>query len=231
MRKRRYRNAPAILLAVLLIMLFGYFLGWSKALEIRSIEITAAGNEAIVTPLLIPKDLHIGLPIARVSSQRIAHDLSTLSWVDTIKVNRRWLAHDVRITITEHHPIAQYTDTQGATEYFDAQGYNFTTPNPSSGLPVINFAAVGTDSRAAMATFLSHSPSDLTAHVLSLSVDQSNQVILATSIAGYKQLTIAWGTTKDIALKIKVLRQLLSLPENRKITSVDLSQPLTPVVQ
>ena len=123
MRKRRYRNAPGIFLAVVLIGLIGYFLGWSKALEIRTIEITAAGNEAIVTPLLIPKDLHIGMPIARVSSQRIAHDLSALTWVDTIKVNRRWLAHDVRITITEHLPIAQYVDTQGSIEYFDASGY------------------------------------------------------------------------------------------------------------
>jgi len=231
MRKRRYRNAPGILLAVVLIGLLGYFLGWSKALEIRTIEITAAGNEAIVTPLIIPKDLHIGLPMARVSSKRIAHDLSALSWVDVIAVNRRWLAHDVRITITQHHPIAQYLDTQGATEYFDAKGYNFTTPNPPTGLPVINFAVVGSDSRTAIATFLSQTPPDLTANLLSLSVDLKNQVNLTTSISGYKQLAIAWGTATDIPLKVRVLRQLLTLPENKKIITVDLSNPLTPVVQ
>jgi len=231
MRKRRFRNAPGIFLALVLIGLLGYFLGWSKALEIRSIEISAAGNEAIVTQLLIPKDLHIGLPIARVSSQRIAHDLSALTWVDTIKVNRRWLAHDLRITITEHHPIAQYVDTQGQTEYFDAGGYNFITPNPPSGLPVINFAIVGADSRTAIATFLSQTPPDLTANLSSLSVDQNNQVNLTTTISGYPQLAISWGTAADIPLKVRVLRQLLALPENKKITSADLSNPLTPIVK
>jgi cell division septal protein FtsQ len=231
MRKRRYRNAPGILLALVLIALLGYFLGWSKALEIRSIEISASGNEAIVTRLLIPKDIHIGLQIARVSSQRIAHDLSALTWVDSVKVDRRWLAHDLRITITEHHPIAQYIDTQGATEYFDAQGYNFTTPNPPPGLPVINFATVGSDSRAAMATFLSQTPADLTAHLSSLSVDQGNLINLTTSLPGYKELAISWGATSDIPLKIRVLRQLLALPENKRINSVDLSNPLSPIVK
>ena len=231
MRKRRYRNAPGIFLAVALIGLIGYFLGWSKALEIRTIEITAAGNEAIVTPLLIPKDLHIGMPIARVSSQRIAHDLSALTWVDTIKVNRRWLAHDVRITITEHLPIAQYVDTQGSAEYFDASGYNFITPNPPTGIPVINFATVGTESRTAIATFLSQTPPDLTANLSSLSVDQQNQVNLTTTIPGYPLLAIAWGTATEIPLKVRVLRQLLTLPENKKITSADLSNPLTPIVK
>ena len=230
MRKRRFRNAPGIFLAVVLIGLSGYFLGWSKVLAIRSIEITAAGNEAIVTPLLIPKDLHIGLPIARVSSQRIAHDLAALTWIDTIRVNRRWLAHDVRITITEHHPIAQYVDTQGTTEYFDAKGYNFITPNPPTGVPTINFATVGSDSRTAMGTFLAQTPPDLTANLLSLSVDVQNQINLTTTISGHKQLTIAWGTATDIALKVRVLRQLLTLPENKKISTVDLSNPLTPIV-
>lgn len=231
MRKRRYRNAPGILLAVLLIGLLGYLLGWSKALEIHSIEISASGNEAIVSPLIIPKDLHVGLPMARVSSQRIVHDLSELPWVDKVTVNRRWLAHDVRITITAHHPIAQYVDTQGTSEYFDAQGYNFTSPNPPAGIPFIDFALAGTDSRTAIATFLSQTPADLTANLLSLAVDQSNQINLTTSLPGYKQLAITWGATTDIALKVQVLRHLLLLPENKKINSVDLSNPLSPIVK
>ncbi len=231
MRKRRYRNAPGILLAVVLIGLLGYLLGWSKALEIRTIEISAAGNEAIVTPILIPKDLHVGLPIARVSSQRIEHDLAQLTWIERIKVDRHWFAHDVKIFITEHHPIAQYVDSQGATEYFDSKGYNFMSPNPPTGIPIINFAIVGTESRSAIATFLSQTPADLTSNLLSLSVDQQNQINLSTSISGYTQLAISWGVATNIPLKVSVLRHLLALPENREIFSVDLSNPLTPIVK
>ena len=231
MRKRRFRNAPGVILVIALIGILGYFLGWSKVLAIRSIEITAEGNEALVAPVIVPKDLHIGLPMARVSTQRIAHDLAGMSWVADIKVNRRWLAHDVKIVITEHHPIAKYFDTSGVTKYFDSHGYSFNSPNPPVGMPIISFGDQSDASRAAVATFLSLTPPDITAKLISLSVESSDQIVLSTSLPGYSQLEIHWGSNSNIALKVKVLRQLLTLPENAKITTVDLSNPLTPVVK
>ena len=214
-----------------MIGMLGYLLGWSKALEIKTIEIRAAGNEAIVTPLLVPKDLRIGLPIARVSSQRIHHDLAQFSWIQKITITRRWLAHDVRVEITERRAIAQYVDSRGVTEYFDGSGFNFTSPNPPSGLPVIAFTNESTAARSAIATFLSQTPNDLTAQMSSLSVDGQNQIALTTALPGYSALNINWGAASDLTLKVQVLRQLLTLPENKKIVSVDLSNPLTPVVK
>jgi len=231
MRKRRFKNAPGIVLAILLIGLLGYLLGWSKVFAVKSIEISAAGNESLVTPVIVPKDLHIGLPIARVSSQRIAHDLTNMTWISAIKVDRRWMAHDVRITITEHHPIAQYQDQSGVTKYFDATGYSFISPNPPSGIPEISFGDQSPAALSAVATFLSQTPSDLTTGLISLSVDSQMQIVLTTALPGYTQLEIHWGDATDIALKVKVLRQLLTLPENKKISSVDLSHPLTPFVK
>ncbi len=231
MRKRRFRNAPGIILAVLLIGLLGYFLGWSKALEIKTIEISAQGNEALVTPVIVPKDLRIGLPIARVSSQRIVQDLSGMTWISKIKVNRRWLAHDVRITISEHHPIAQYFDSAGTTNYFDSKGYSFISPNPPTGLPVINFGDPSDASRSAIANFLAQIPSDITAKLINLSIDSTEQIVLTAALPGFAQLEIHWGSDSNISLKVKVLRQLLTLPENGKITVADVSNPLTPVVK
>jgi cell division septal protein FtsQ len=231
MRRRRFRNAPGIILFLSLIGLLGYFLGWSKVLEIRSIEISAAGNEALITPVIVPKDLHIGLPMARLSTQRITHDLAGMTWIAKIRINRRWLAHDVRITISEHRAIAKYFDNSGMTRYFDSQGYSFVSPNPPSGIPVISFGDQGDASRAAVATFLSQTPTDLTANLISLSVDSADQIALATKLPGFPELEIHWGNESDIALKVKVLRQLLVLPENGKVTMVDLSNPLTPVVR
>ena len=231
MRKRRFHNAPVIFLAIALIGVTGYFLGWSKALAIRTIEISAAGNEAIVEPLIVPNDLRVGLPIARVSVQRINMDLKELTWIKEIKVNRRWLAHDVRIVISERKAVAQYLDSKGTTEYFDSTGHNFTAPNPPTGIPTINFATESPMARTAIATFLSQTPSDLTSNLLSLSVNRNNEIQLTTSIPGYQALTISWGSADQIPLKVKVLRQLLTLPENKKISSVDLASPLTPIVK
>ena len=231
MRKRRFRNAPGIILIIALIGILGYFLGWSKVLAVRTIEISAQGNEALVTPVIIPKDLHIGLPMARVSTQRIAHDLAGMSWIAKIKVNRRWLAHDVKVIISEHHPIAKYFDNSGVTKYFDSKGYSFISPNPPNGIPAISFGDQSDTSRAAVATFLSQTPSDITAKLINLGVESSDQIVLSTSLPGFAQLEIHWGSDTDIALKVKVLRQLLTLPENAKITTVDLSNPLTPVVK
>ena len=231
MRKKRLRNAPGIVLLVLLVGVLGYFLGWSKVLAIKSIEITAAGNETLVTPRIVPKDIHIGLPMARVSSERIKHDLANMSWIEKITINRRWLAHDLRITITEHNPIAQYLDSQGQTEYFDSHGYSFVSPNPPSGLPIITFTHQDQQSRNAVAQFLASAPNDLTVGMTSLYVDSIDQILLTTSLPGYQQLIINWGTATEIPLKVRILRQLWTLPENKKITNVDLTNPLTPIVK
>jgi len=231
MRKRRFRNAPGIFLVVLLIGLLGYLLGWSKFLEIKSIEISAAGNESIVTPIIVPKDLRIGLPMARVSTQRITHDLGSLTWINKITISRRWLAHDVKIFITERRAVARYVDSNGVIEYFDPGGYNFTSPNPPTGIPTIDFGSQSGTSRSTVATFLAQTPNDLTAKMLSLSVDEQNQITLTTAVPGYKELTIAWGGVDQLSLKVKVLRRLLTLPENKKIVNVDLTNPMTPVVK
>jgi len=231
MRKRRLRNAPGIFLIFLLVGLLGYLLGWSKALEIRTIEISAAGNESLVRTIMVPRDLHIGLPIARVSTSRIQDDLAQFTWVRTMKIDRRWLAHDVKVMITERQGVAQYIDSQGVIEYFDASGHNFISPNPPKGVPVINFAVENGESRSAVATFLAQAPADLTANLSSLSVDIRNQISLTTRVANYKSLQIAWGSDAQIPLKVQVLRKLLRLPENEKLVSVDLSNPLTPTVK
>jgi hypothetical protein len=66
---------------------------------------------------------------------------------------------------------------------------------------------------------------------LSLSVDIRNQISLRTKVKGYADLSISWGTVTELSLKVQVLRQLLTRPENIKIVSVDISNPLTPVVK
>jgi len=74
-------------------------------------------------------------------------------------------------------------------------------------------------------------PGDLTIGMTSLSVDSSDQILLTTALPRYRQLIINWGTATEIPLKVKVLRELLVLPENKKIINVDLTNPSTPIVK
>lgn len=231
MRKHRFHHAPAIFLAVALVAVAGYLLGWSKALAIRTIEINAFGNESLIAPVLIPKDLHIGMPIARVSGERISRDLAAFSWVNRVTVKKGWFTHDLHITVTEHKAIAQYIDDKGVTEYFDSNGFNFIAPHPVLGLTSINFARAGADSRSAIALYLAQVPSDLTTHLSSLSIDGHNQVVISTALPGFNNLTISWGNVSQISLKVQVLRQLLTLKENKGLTAIDLSNPMDPVVK
>ena len=55
--------------------------------------------------------------------------------------------------------------------------------------------------------------------------------LLTTLVIDGRSLKITWGGSQDLPLKIKVLRELLLLPENAKIVRMDLTTPLSPIVK
>jgi hypothetical protein len=44
-------------------------------------------------------------------------------------------------------------------------------------------------------------------------------------------LTVAWGDLTNMSLKVQVFQALIALPENSKITEIDLSAPHAPIVK
>mgnify|MGYP007127780877 FL=1 len=46
-----------------------------------------------------------------------------------------------------------------------------------------------------------------------------------------KKLDIYWGSVKELELKIEVMERLLELKENKRITSVNLANPIAPIVK
>ena len=48
---------------------------------------------------------------------------------------------------------------------------------------------------------------------------------------GKRTLRIVWGAGTDIELKLKVYTALLALPENKRITKIDLTEPYSPIVK
>ena len=48
---------------------------------------------------------------------------------------------------------------------------------------------------------------------------------------GKRLLMVIWGNDLEIDLKLKVYRALIALPENSKISKIDLTEPHSPIVK
>lgn len=211
-----------------LVVLFAYVLGWSKLLVVKKIDFVANGNEGVISQIIEPTDIHIGLPLARVNVSKISRDLSSQTWIKQLKVNRHWATGNVSIVVTPRIPVAQY-EVNGNSNYFDSEGITFIAPSAPTDLPLITFSSEGQASKQAVADFLAQIPGDFLAGMSELRVLSPESITMATSLPGYKNLEISWGSPTELPLKVNVLRHLLALGDNSKVIRIDLTNPSQPV--
>jgi len=213
---------------LVLVVLFAYVLGWSKLLVVKKIDLAANGNEVAISQIIEPTDIHIGLPLARVNVSKINRDLSSLTWIKQLKVNRHWATGNVSIVVTPRIPVARY-EVNGNINYFDSEGITFTAPSAPPNLPLITFFSEGQASKQAVAEFLAQIPADFLAGMSELRVLSPESIKMATSLPGYVSLEVSWGSPTELPLKVNVLRHLLALGDNSKVIRVDLTNPSQPV--
>ncbi len=213
---------------LVLVVLFAYVLGWSKLLVVKKIDLAANGNEVAISQIIEPTDIHIGLPLARVNVSKINRDLSSLTWIKQLKVNRHWATGNVSIVVTPRIPVARY-EVNGNINYFDSEGITFTAPSAPPNLPLITFFSEGQASKQAVAEFLAQIPADFLAGMSELRVLSPESIKMATSLPGYVNLEVSWGSPTELPLKVNVLRHLLALGDNSKVIRVDLTNPSQPV--
>jgi len=213
---------------LVLVVLFAYVLGWSKLLVVKKIDLAANGNEVAISQIIEPTDIHIGLPLARVNVSKINRDLSSLTWIKQLKVNRHWVTGNVSIVVTPRIPVARY-EVNGNINYFDSEGITFTAPSAPPNLPLITFFSEGQASKQAVAEFLAQIPADFLAGMSELRVLSPESIKMATSLPGYVNLEVSWGSPTELPLKVNVLRHLLALGDNSKVIRVDLTNPSQPV--
>ncbi len=224
----RSKNLPAIALILVLVGLCAYMLGWSKLLVVKKIDLSASGNEVLISQIIEPGDLHLGLPLARVNVSKINRDLSGQKWIKSLKINRHWASGNVSITVIPRIPVARY-EVNGAVNYFDSQGISFAAPSAPNGLPLITFTSQDQASKQAVADFLTKIPTDFLTGMSDLQVLSAESIMMTTSLPGFSSLEISWGSPTQLPLKINVLRHLLALGDNAKVIRVDLTNPLAPV--
>lgn len=228
---RKFRSLPGIALSLILVSLASYSLGWSHLLAVKSIVINAGDQQSLISSALIPRDVSIGQPLARINIAHINRDLKNFSWIAKAYISRNWFSHKVSIDITSRKPVASFVGADGSTHYLDINGIDFQLPITPSGIPAITFSQSNRASEEMAALLVEQLPPDLLSGMSSLSMSDAARAVMVTSISGHANLTILWGDASQVTLKVNVLRHLLALPENKKIVKVDLSTPLAPLVK
>jgi uncharacterized protein (UPF0335 family) len=247
----------ALMLSIAILIGLAYLLGWSKVFVVEKIEIQTQSkdiSQEVKAKLAEnPEVVRIGDPLARVDRRAIASRLRELLWVENIKLDRRLLSGEVRISVIPREPIGRITTSTSAS--VDSVGFLgadleiFYLPRSavdkaiSSGetnwgaIPEISFLGefqggasetndvIRQDIKNLMQS-LSKSEFDVKEVVAQSPTELSTKV----SKSG-KTLDIFWGSVNELSLKIDVLDRLMALKENKRARYFNLSNPVSPIVK
>jgi cell division septal protein FtsQ len=211
--KRRF---TFIALPILLIIGATYALGYSSLFTVSSVEII--GAQSTVNPGVVK-----GEKLARIQPRVIATKFEDLTWVKKAEVSRDWISGKVTIRILERTPVALFNG-----KAFDAEGNSFQLQSGnSSGLVQIqaNDAALALKA----VDLLSSLDSQLIQTLQLIKVQGSGSIDLQLAL-GERNIEVKWGINSENELKTRVYRAVLALPENKKVTRIDVSAPHAPIV-
>ena len=214
-------------LVALLFIAAVYLFAWSPVFTAKSLAIIGAPNKDAQSLIASQSQVKLGTQMARVEPRAIANRLSNIDWVKKADISRNWITGKVTIKLTTRIPIAIYNgkvlDSTGALFVF-----NGSLPTD---LPVVS----GPSPKAGLAAIqlFSALPSDFKGSISSLNALSESTFAMTVSQSGLP-VKVIWGANNgndDIALKIKVFKALIALPENQKIKRIDLSAPHAPIVK
>ena len=194
-----------------------YVLGYSSFFTVSSVEV-------IGSKTAINSGVSIGQKLARVEPRAIAAKFETLDWVESADVSRNWINGKVTIQLTQRTPIAIFSN-----QVIDSTGKSFQLRSTPS-KPLVQIQAGDLQAAISAVEFFTSLPEDLKSALTVVKVRSTGAFVLEINNAG-KNLEIRWGTNTDNALKLKVYKALLALPENSAIKRVDVSAPHAPIVK
>ncbi len=222
--KTRSGTRMAFAIAFIIIVSAAYVLGWSSLFTVKQVVVVGAPNPS--EAFAIERSVHVGGKMARLESPSLAKSLQKYTWLDHSSISRNWLKGVVTVRVWTRTPIAQFQ-----THLVDSAGVIFDLPSiERSHLPIIS----GTNSVSAKfaANLLTGLPMQLRSQVMGILVYRTDAAILSIESPTLKRvLTVAWGDQTNMPLKVQVFQALVALPENSKITEIDLSAPHAPIVK
>jgi cell division protein FtsQ len=211
------RRFSLIALPILIIIGATYALGYSSLFTVSSIEII--GAQSTVNPGVLK-----GEKLARIQPRVIATKFENLAWVKKAEVSRDWISGKITIRIVERIPVALFNGNA-----FDAEGNSFQL---QSGKPsnLVQIQATDAESALKAVDLLGSLDSQLSQTLQLIKVQGSGSLDLQLA-QGERILEVKWGINSENELKTRVYQAILALPENNKITKIDVSAPHAPIVK
>jgi len=223
-RKAHARRGLAISIAFIVVVTAAYALGWSSLFTVKEVVVVGAPNPS--EAFVIEHSIHVGDKMARLESQVLAKSLQKYTWLDHSSISRNWLKGVVTVHVWTRTPMAQFQ-----SHLVDDMGVVFDLPSvDTSHLPTIT-GSNNTSAKFAV-NLLMALPTQLRSQVMSIVVHGSDSAILSINDTTLKRvLNVMWGDQTNMLLKVQVYQALVALPENSKITKIDLSAPHAPIVK
>ena len=227
-RTRKFLSLPSAIIFVIVGAL-AYLLGWSSMFTVTSVEISGAPTAAIQVEIEKKSQIKIGQQLARVNPQAVARKVEKSPWIKDVAISRDWLSGLVRIEVNPRQPLAFFNSDQVPGQTIDEEGRLFSLPgytNPDLAL----ISAKSPESALEANELFTQLPKNFRAQITSMTATSSNTFTLNSVIEG-REIRIRWGDSQDMALKISVINKLLKLPENKRITLIDVVAPYAPIVK
>ena len=229
---------------VLSVATLAYILGWTNLFTVKDISVTGAPTQQIMVQVLQIADIQRGEKLARVEPRKVSNNLALagINWIESVDISRNWITRSVNINLKARQPIARAGD-----QLMDSAGVLFTSPVqiPKTSQNLIAIDTPNSSARVAAVDFLKELPKEFAADIDSISAapmtasnnksDSGLQKVSSNlnyqfNLTLRSGLIISWGQNKDLTLKIKIYKALLNLPENKRIKSMDLTDPTKPSV-
>jgi len=228
-------------IVVIFVAILSYGLGWSSIFSVDSIAIRGTKQVALVESQLLTSGskLVIGKPMARINPATEEKIISGLEWIDSVKISRNWLNGKIEVTVKERVPVAVFTPPAGvdsgsiAPRYLAGDGFEFSSPESYENLATISLANKSLSQRRQVAIFVANLPVDILNTLTELQIGKSGAILTHSNLR-QGGLKINWGagnSAMDVTVKGRILKGLLALPENNKITEVDLTIAASPIVR
>lgn len=225
---RKFLSPPLIGISLVVISL-AYLLGWSPLLSVTKLQIQGAPTATIEKSIAQMSQIEVGEKLARVNPQSIERKIGKISWVRQVAIKRDWIDGAVTITLTPRQPLAFFNSDQISGQTIDEYGVLFSLPgytNPD--LAVIS--AKSPESALKANELFTALPENFRRQITSMVATSSNTFTLNSTLDG-REIRIRWGDSQDLSLKISAINSLLQLPENKRITLIDVVSPYAPIVK
>lgn len=222
----RHKREVFLGITILVLATLAFLFGWTNLFTVKSVSVSGSPNSEITKQVLSIADIQKGEKLARVEPRNISSKLALagIDWIKSVNVSRNWVTRNVDINLNARVAIAFTGD-----RYIDSEGILFTSPiSIEKKLPEVS--ATNTTSRVGAIGLYLSLPLDFSEKIVKLSTSSSNNFQL-TLLNGKENLRINWGSNSNNGVKVKIYKALIALPENKKISQMDVTDPTKPTVK